>query len=765
MVNLPGKQGQSTPEAQVIQNWGGLNTKASRPGIGNEEFAWVMNFMPVGDQNMRVMYAEGDALYSVPNPLQDTIIFEFAYNIGNTSYQAVFLDDGTAYQVRRSDGAITTISAVPGTFYTTGGDLPHCAQWQSKYLIIVSTAQPDGYWIWNESALFTSGTLSPDVTVLDNGRDYSSVPTVTAYGGSGSGATFLATIGNNPEEGVTEIEVLTPGSGYDLNDVVALAISGGGSDDGAAATAVVDRTISGLSSIEVIDAGRNYDDSTVITLTGGGASTQATAVVASFSFSGFGVTSITVTNPGLGYTSAPTLGTAQSAPGAGLNMVAHLTPGQITSITVQAGGSGYTTPPVVEITGDGSGAEAVAVLTAGAVTSINVTNHGYGYSYASIRLVGGNKAASASVTLMPHGIKGNSVETFQSRVWVSDDTKGHFTAPASTSLFATSAGGGTYAATESFLRRIITRLIQANGFLYQIADSSINVISNVQTSGNPATTTFNNANIDPQVGCPWRDSVQAFGRALVFANSTGVYALYGGAAEKVSSALDGLFANATFNTGASGGVTPSAGVATIFGIRCYCLLFTSINPYTGEQETFLCCWDGQKWFAHAPLKTPTFIGTEEIDSELTTWATDGDDLFPLFQTPSEELEKIFQTKLRADPAYVYKKQVNRLYMMAESFDDEPPTFEIGIDTEEGLGALETVLIAGPASIVFVGSGAITFTGSGGEPIIFRPTGLGIYGYTVSSYGLLFGMTAKTSAPDCRVLSMTALYVPDYSMYA
>ena len=38
----------------------------------------------------------------------------------------------------------------------------------------------------------------------------------------------------------------------------------------------------------------------------------------------------------------------------------------------------------------------------------------------------------------------------------------------------------------------IERLIQASGFLYQIADSSINVISNVQTAGTPVTTTFNN---------------------------------------------------------------------------------------------------------------------------------------------------------------------------------------------------------------------------------------------------------------------------------
>ena len=72
----------------------------------------------------------------------------------------------------------------------------------------------------------------------------------------------------------------------------------------------------------------------------------------------------------------------------------------------------------------------------------------------------------------------------------------------------------------------------------------MNVLSNVQTSGTPVTTTFNNQNVDPQIGTPWHNSVQAFGRGLVYANTTGVFALYGGAAEKVSDDLDGIFAQA-----------------------------------------------------------------------------------------------------------------------------------------------------------------------------------------------------------------------------
>lgn len=757
-VNPPGRQGEEQPTAQVVENFAGINTKASRPGIGNEEFAWLQNFMPIGPQNLRTMYDKGATLYTAPNPLQDTIVFTYAFNIGSTSYQAVFLSNGTAYQVNRATQAITTISATPNTFYVAGGALPHCAQWQSKFLVIVTTAQDNGYWLWNGSSLFGAGTLSPEVVVTGLGSGYTSAPTVTAYGGSGSGATFSATVDNGE---VVSVAMTAPGSAYTLGDEVTLAFSGGGSDSGAAATATVTTTSGGITSVIVTSGGSGYSSDAAVTFTGGGGS-GAQAIISSATAGG--IQSITVINPGTGYTSAPTVGITAST-GSGFAGAATIRTGQVTSGSVVAGGSGYDAPPLVSIIGDGVGATAVCTIAAGAVNAITITNGGFGYTKAAFTFSGNNNAATATVTLMPFGVQGDSVETYQSRVWVSNVTTGSFTAPASPSDFATSSGGGSFAATESFLRRQITRLIQSSGFLYQIADSSINVISNVQTTGDPPTTTFNNANIDPQVGCPWRDTIQAFGRALVFANSSGVYALYGGAAEKVSPPLDGLFANATFNTGAAGGVTPTAGVATIFGIRCYCLSFTTINPYTEAQQTIMACWDGRNWFCATQSTQPTFVATEEIDSELTVWGNDGTILFPLFQEPSDTLQKVFQTKLRSDPALFFYKKVNRFYMMAESLIGEPPIVQIGIDTERGNGALTSYTIGG-AAIQWVNDsgGLIQFTGSGGAAIYFVSSGLAVYGADRSDTGRLIGITGVTTSADSRVLSLTVLMQSQYALF-
>lgn len=61
----------------------------------------------------------------------------------------------------------------------------------------------------------------------------------------------------------------------------------------------------------------------------------------------------------------------------------------ISSISVTDPGSGYTTAPTVTITGDGSGAEATATIVNGRVQSINISKRGIDYTRAIISITGG----------------------------------------------------------------------------------------------------------------------------------------------------------------------------------------------------------------------------------------------------------------------------------------------------------------------------------------------------------------------------------------
>lgn len=62
----------------------------------------------------------------------------------------------------------------------------------------------------------------------------------------------------------------------------------------------------------------------------------------------------------------------------------------IASISITNPGTGYTTAPTVTITGDGTGASAKAIIVNGSISSISITNRGIDYTRAVVSISGGN---------------------------------------------------------------------------------------------------------------------------------------------------------------------------------------------------------------------------------------------------------------------------------------------------------------------------------------------------------------------------------------
>lgn len=371
-------------------------------------------------------------------------------------------------------------------------------------------------------------------------------------------------------------------------------------------------------------------------------------------------------------------------------------------------------------------------------------------------------------TTMPTGVSGTAVETFLSRVWVTNAQNLTFGAPGNGASFSGVLGGGTTPSVDSFLRRERTQVRQANGFLYVFGDSSVNVVSNVNSSGSPILTTFNNQNVDPQAGTPWHNSVQAFGRGLVFGNSSGVYAIYGGAADKVSDQLDGIF-EAAGTTLMSDSVIhqPSGAIMTINDVKCYMILLPIQDLFTGVFSRRLAIWDGKKWFLGSQTNSMTYIATQEINSILSAWGTDGHDIFPLFTTPSS-LRKIWQSKLWAgDSGFQTIKQAMRLYTMAEDNSGSGYEFTGTIDAAGESTGLTTQNIT-IDSVNFI----ITWVNNSAQPIQFQnnalqnifwtsiATGLtlnGIGGVNLTSRGGVMGWTLQSVSTDFTVLAHSLLY--------
>lgn len=704
------------PGPIVFDNFLGIDTSAPRSGIPDEAMAWCDGFMPVERGNARTLPDVGNAIYTAPAG-RTIVYYDFA-NIGSTAYCVVFLDDGSIVGVSTGIGNPATTIAPAGTIVRPNLGNMGISQWGSQYILIV-TNQSQGYFIWDGNALYQAGTIAPLVVVTNSGLNYSSQPTITAAGGSGSGATFSATISGGAVDTVTAI---TPGNGYQIGDDVVLSFSGGGSDTTAQATATISAD-GGISSVAVTNGGGGYSSLSYVVPSPrkGGANLALQAASGT-------IIGIQVINPGSGYTTPPSISIFDpNSTGTGATFTAYLANGQISSISVTKGGTGYRTPPSVSIIGDGTGASANASISGGSVTSIDVIDAGLGYTKAVVQFSGGNNAAEATVDIMPFGVRGTAIETYQSRAWITNGALLQFTAPESLADFATSDGGGAVESVDSFLKVAYTRPIQTNGFLYLIADSSINYISGVQTTGVPPTTTYTNQNADPEIGTPWAPSINVFSRNIIFGNVFGIHVSYGGAVTKVSEALDGIYGTSPRRNS----FTPSSGKAIIFGKKVWMILLPVIDPISGQDVNKLFMWNGKNWWSSSQSVALTFIASVEVNSNLTTYGTDGNAIYPLFQTPSAQFTKTIQSKLwNAPGGYEYTKSASRLWGMAYYRRLAGGALNVSIDCERDTDST-SVVIAAPST-----------TGD----YILPPT-------AIAQQGALTGLTLSTNAADMQLVSL------------
>ena len=95
-----------------------------------------------------------------------------------------------------------------------------------------------------------------------------------------------------------------------------------------------------------------------------------------------GVASITITNGGSGYTTAPAVTIAP--PSGQATATAITSGGAVTGFTINSGGAGYSLVPAVTIAPPSSGTQAIAIarLTGGVVTGFTIINPGSGYTSA-----------------------------------------------------------------------------------------------------------------------------------------------------------------------------------------------------------------------------------------------------------------------------------------------------------------------------------------------------------------------------------------------
>jgi hypothetical protein len=291
---------------EVVKQFKGVNTKANRTAIADDEFYWLENAMPIGYGNLKITptYSNvGSVTFS------NTVTFYCSANIGLIDYLVAFEADGSAEYVRLDTNAKGTIGAA-GTFSGSGVNI---SQWKNDRVLIGDPAK--GYFTWDGTNLIFIGAVG-QVGIVQKGSSYTSAPAViisAPNSANGVQATAVATITANA---VSSITITEAGTGYTSAPTVTF---NGGGGSGANAVAGITTFATGTVSVLVTAGGTGYTNASNLTVTiagGGGANAAGQGIV-----SGGIVTQVVMTNVGSGYTNSSNI-TVTIAGGGGTNATA-----------------------------------------------------------------------------------------------------------------------------------------------------------------------------------------------------------------------------------------------------------------------------------------------------------------------------------------------------------------------------------------------------------------------------------------------------------
>jgi hypothetical protein len=344
---------------EVVKNFRGVNTKANRTAIGDDEFFWLENAMPVGYANLKITPTY-DNVGSVT--FSHTVVNFFSANIGLDDYLIAFEDDGSCEYVNLTTNIKGTLASA-STFSTSGMNI---SQWKNDRVLISDPSK--GYFTWDGTNLISIGSVG-SIGIVSKGSAYTSAPSVVISAPNqtnGIQATAIATISANAVSSVTLLEA---GSGYTSSPTITF---NGGGGSGANAVASITTFAQGTVAILVTNGGVGYTSNPNVTVSGGGGTNAAGQAITSGNI----VTQVIMTNVGSGYTNSANI-TVSITGGSGSNATAKaiINTGTNSGIQSFSGRVWISSGRTIYYSAAGSYSDFVTV-SAGTVVLTDATLHG-----------------------------------------------------------------------------------------------------------------------------------------------------------------------------------------------------------------------------------------------------------------------------------------------------------------------------------------------------------------------------------------------------
>ena len=297
---------------QVIKQFKGLNTKANRTAIGEDEFSWLENAQPVGFGNLKITPTQAAVRDSSNNAVvfSNTVTHFASASLNVTDFVLAFLSDGSAQYFNITTGVKGNV-AVANTFSNAGIQV---SQYNNDHILILD--QSRGLYQWDGNNTTSIGSVGL-VAMTNFGSGYNTAPSVTISGPDEVGGVRAEAVCAVTGNAVTFVTLTNAGSGYTNASNLTVTFSGGGGNN-ASAIAEILTFRQGTVATAVVNGGSGYTNGTTpVTFSGGGGTGAAgTAIIRNNA-----VSVVVMTNYGQNYTNNANITATISAGGSGANLV------------------------------------------------------------------------------------------------------------------------------------------------------------------------------------------------------------------------------------------------------------------------------------------------------------------------------------------------------------------------------------------------------------------------------------------------------------
>lgn len=355
---------EQTKKYQISKAFRGLNTKANRTAIDDNEFSWIENAQPIGSGNIKIIAAPKRSINNASSNViwANTIVDLRSGFVGTNNLIFGFQIDGASQSFNVSSNVVSAVAAA-GTFTGSGNRL---AQWKNERVLISDSER--GVFVYDGNVTVKLGSVG--VIGLKNvGSGYTTIPAVTISAPDQAGGVQAVAEATISGGAISSITLTEPGTGYTSSPTV--TITGGGGNAGQAVASFI--TFATGTVYTVIESGgTGYTNAANISVgfSGGGGSNAAATAIASNGV----ITQIIMTNPGTGYTSGPTV-TITGGNGSNAVVKGFATTNAVSDIVSFSGRIWVSQGRSVSYTGAGSYNDFVSV-SAGSVFIADSTLHG-----------------------------------------------------------------------------------------------------------------------------------------------------------------------------------------------------------------------------------------------------------------------------------------------------------------------------------------------------------------------------------------------------